>query len=270
MNDSPHFEPVFPSHAIERCVATIAFAQELPAKAFQRVLERARANFRNAGLESMGTPAFSIQVDIASGRTTPLEGHRPSIFATSDQAMQFIVAPNNLSVRTGRYVRWQPFTGQIEELMLPLMDGYIDVVSIASIQLEYVDRFLWTGDWTSFNWRDLLKEDGMFVAGRASGARAQWHTHSGWFDEISGGRRLVNVNIDVADIVRSDGVFPSIAILTLMRDVVPEQVVGQEVRYGDRVSVQSGLEQLHNQLKALLGQIITAPMAQRIGLTSQV
>jgi hypothetical protein len=26
MNDSPHFEPVFPSHAIERCGAAITFA----------------------------------------------------------------------------------------------------------------------------------------------------------------------------------------------------------------------------------------------------
>lgn len=264
---APHFEPLFPSHAIERCAASIAFAQELPVKAFHRVVERARASFRNAGLESIGgAQTIGIQVDIASGRTTPIEGPRPAIFMTTDQAMQFIIAPNSLTVRTGRYVRWQPFAGQIEELLLPLLDGYVDVVSIANIQLEYLDRFLWTGDWSTFRWRDLLQEDGPFLSRGVSQAQAQWHVHNGWFENITGGRRLVNVNIDLVDVTRQDGIVPSVGILTLIRDIVPEQVPGGPVRYGDGPSVQAGLEQLHKELKTVLEQIITAPMAERIGL----
>jgi uncharacterized protein (TIGR04255 family) len=265
MNDTPHFEPIFPAHAIERCSASISFSEELPSKAFQKVVARARERFRQAGMESVGTGSFGFQID-ASGRATAIEGVKPAIFVTSDQAMQCIVAPNDLTVRTGRYVRWQPFAGQIEELVLPLLEGYLEVVSIAHVQLEYLDRFVWSGDWTSFNWRELLREDGMFIAGRASRASAQWHCHSGWIEQMAGGRRLVNVNVDLADLPREQGTAPTVAILTLMRDIMPEQVLDEQVRYRNATAVQAGLEQLHSGLNALLAQIITEPMAQRIGL----
>jgi uncharacterized protein (TIGR04255 family) len=274
MDEAPHFEPLFPSHAIERCGAAIAFTEVLPAKPFEKVLDHARSNFRNAGLEQLGGPTptppglihqVGFQVDMSSGVATALSGPMPLIFVTPDRATQFIVSPNSLTARTGRYVRWQPFAGQLEELMLSLVGGYADIVSIANIQLDYVDRFCWTGDWRDFRWHDLLREDGSFLTRKAAAATTQWHSHTGWFEEIQGGRRLCNVNIDAADVVRPEGTVPSIAILTLMRDLALAQEGGPP-RYIDGVSVQAGLEQLQNELKTLLGQIILPSMAQRIGL----
>jgi uncharacterized protein (TIGR04255 family) len=284
MTDQPHFEPMFPSHAIERCVATVMFAESLPAKAFQRAVELARNVARNVGLEALPASAAMIgfQFDALSGRTTPVTGPGPNIFMTADRAMQLIVAPNSLALRTGRYVRWQPFAGEIDELMLPLLDSFVDVLSIANIQLEYLDRFLWTGKWSTFHWPELLRADGQFVAGKASSASVQWHSHSGWFEEQPGFRRLINVNIDVGDVVpvptdsQPEGsavtppAIPSVGILTLMRDDQsswpPE---GGPAKYDGSPSVQAGLEQLHNGLKSLLGQIITPQMAARIGLRTE-
>jgi uncharacterized protein (TIGR04255 family) len=269
MTDNPHFEPIFPSHAIERCTAAIAFTEELPTKAFQRVIDRAQASFRQAGMESFPTSPVGVQVDIQTGIASALSGPRPRIFVTPDRAMQFIVAPSNLTLRTSRYVRWQPFAGQMEELLLPLTTGYVDVVSIAHFQLEYVDRFLWTGgDWSTFSWRELLRADGAFIAGRASQADREWHAHSGWFQYGPRGKRLINVNVDVADFTREEVSFPSISILTLMRDIVPEENSEQGGTYSDIPSIQEGFEELHNESKTLLEQVITTGMAGRIGLTS--
>jgi hypothetical protein len=50
-----------------------------------------------------------------------------------------------------------------------------------------------------------------------------------------------------------------------MRDEVPLGVS----RYDDAASIQACLEQLHNELKSLLGQIINEPMAERISLSAQ-
>ena len=213
-----------------------------------------------------GTATVGFQLDIASGRAMPLtSGLAPAVFATTDRATQFIIAPNSMTARTTSYVRWAPFAGQIDALMLPLVSMYSDVISVSSIQLDYVDRFLWTGDWGNFEWRALLRSDGQFLAARAAEGHRLWHTHSGWFDESAEGRRLVNVNVDLADFQRSEGSVPSVAILTLMRDEVPPAVS----RYGDAASVQACLEQLHNELKSLLGHIITEPMAERISLSAQ-
>jgi hypothetical protein len=127
MNDQPQFEPIFPSHAIERCGAAITFSEALPTKVFQKVVEQVQARFRTFGLESIvgapGTGTFGFQFDMASGRAVPLTptpGLGPAIFATPDRSTQFIVAPNSMTARTTSYVRWSPFAGQIEALLLPL------------------------------------------------------------------------------------------------------------------------------------------------------
>lgn len=269
MDDNLQFAPIFPSHAIERCGATITFSEPLPLKVFQKVLDQVQTSFRNEGLEMIGGAprAVGFQFDIASGQATPLTEPRPSIFATADRASQFIVAQNSLTARTTSYVRWSPFAGQLEELLLPLIGAYSEIASVVSIQLDYVDRFLWTGDWNNLDWRSLLRPE--FLAQRAAETHRQWHTHSGWFEDAGGRRRLVNVNVDLTDFSRSDRIAPSVAILTLMRDEVVATTTGQAAAYDDAASVQAGFEQLHNDLKILLGQIITEPTAQRISLNAQ-
>jgi hypothetical protein len=268
MSTHPQFEPLFPAHAIERCSATVTFSEQLPLKAFQKLLDEAQSRFRSAGLERIGgapgSQAVGFQID-ASGHATPLAGPGPGIFAAPDRATHFIVAQNSMTARTTSYVRWGPFAGQTEELMLPLVNLYSDVVSTTSVQLDYLDRFLWTGDWTNFDWRAVLRSDGRFIASTASEGHRLWHTHSGWFDERPEGRRLVNVNVDLMDFNKPEEVVPSIAIVTLMREDVGLDVS----RFENAASVQTCLEQLHNDLKALLGQVIVKPMADRIGLSAQ-
>src|ERR1700722_14490514 len=103
MTEPPHFEPLFPSHAIERCSAVVTFSEALPSKAFQKMLEQAQGRFRSAGLEwiigaAQRLGAVGFQVDMASGQTTPLaSGSGPAVFATADRATQFNLASNSLS-----------------------------------------------------------------------------------------------------------------------------------------------------------------------------
>jgi uncharacterized protein (TIGR04255 family) len=267
MSTQPQFEPIFPSHAIERCGAAVTFSEHLPVKVFQKVLDQVQERFRKGGLEwiagAPGSAAVGFQFNMGTGQALPLApGVGPAVFATTDRATQFIIAPNSMTARTTSYVRWAPCAGQIEELMLPLISLYSDVVSVANVQLDYVDRFLWTGDWSNFDWRALLRSDGQFLAARAAEGHRLWHSHSGWFDERDEGRDLVNVNVDLMEFQRPEGTVPSIAILTLMRD----DVAG---RYDDAASVQACLEKLHYGLKSLLGQIINEPMAKRISLYAE-
>jgi uncharacterized protein (TIGR04255 family) len=269
MNDTPHFEPIFPSHAVERCGASIIYAQDMPGKAFQKISTAAATIFRDAGFEALQNATgvvshVSIQVD-AQGRVSPLSGPAPALYTSPDKGTQFIASANSITVRTGRYVRWEPFIGQFEELLLPLHQIYSDVVTVQSLQLDYSDRFLWTGSWEDFDWKLLLRDDAQFVAGRAASVQGPWHSHSGWFESGARSRRLVNVNIDLSEVINpASGLnAPSVAILTLLRD---DMTVPEDPIYTDGASVQSGLEQLHNELKTLFEQIITVPMAQRIGL----
>jgi uncharacterized protein (TIGR04255 family) len=268
MPETLAFEPIFPAHAIERCATTIYFDQQLPAKVFQKVIERADALFRNAGYERGG--AFGVNVDAATGQVSPIgESISPANYVSPDRSNNFLVTSNALSMQTGRYVRWEPFIGQFEELMVPLVSLSADVVSIAGIQLDYLDRFFWTGNWENFDWRGLLQDKSDFVTDMARRTGRQWHCHSGWFEEcVAPIRRLVNVNIDVVDAIRlgHPEPSPSISILTLFRDHIPV-APGQPVSTGiQSATLVAALGELHRDLKILLSRIITAAAAERIGL----
>jgi uncharacterized protein (TIGR04255 family) len=270
MNNSPTFEPIFPSHAVERCNATITFSEALPTKVFAAVVEEAKPRFHNAGLEPVATTTMGFQIDISSGQSTPMPMAMSPIYTTADRATQFIVAQNTLAVRTGRYVRWSPFIGQMDDLLFPLLERYAGIVDIANIQLDYLDRFLWTETWDTFDWRRLLREDSGFIARRpAAVAYRHWHSHTGWFEEIPSGRRLVNVNIDLSDVPQPERVAPSVGILTLMREEILTPGMQDGRRPADQPPIQARFEGLHNALKTLLCQIITAEMAQRISLTAE-
>jgi uncharacterized protein (TIGR04255 family) len=266
MTSTPQFEPMFPAHSIERCSIIITFDQALPAKAFQKAMDDAMRSLRNAGLEMVSEQMTGFQFDVATGRVGPATGPRPVILTSPDRATNFFLTQNAVTVQTGKYIRWQPLIGQFEELILPMIGSYTNVVSIANVQLDYLDRFFWTGDWSNFEWRSLLQQDSGYIARRAVAANLQWHSHAGWIENIDNElKRLINVNIDVADAVRPGlPPRPSIGIFTLMQDRVDSTnaPVG-EIRPN---SLLDRLESLHTELKSVLANIISPDMAARIGM----
>lgn len=267
MTNKPQFEPIFPAHSIERCSIIVMFDQALPAKAFENAMNAATRSLRNAGLELINQQVAGFQFDVATGRFGPATGPRPVILTSPDRATNFILTQNALTVQTGKYVRWQPLIGQFEELILPIVANYSNVISIAGVQLDYLDRFFWTGDWLSFDWRSLLRPDSGYLAQRAAAANLQWHSHAGWIENVDKTlKRFINVNIDVADVVRPGlSARPSIGILTLIQDRVdPGTTPKGEIRPD---AIHGRLELLHTELKSLLANIISAEMAARIGMS---
>jgi hypothetical protein len=154
--------------------------------------------------------------------------------------------------------------------MMPLIRIYSEIVSINGVQVEYLDRFLWTGTWQDFNWRKLLKEDSEFIVGVAKRVHHQWHCHCGWFEPTGkDARRLVNIDIDAADAVPPSATMPrpSLGIRTMIRDHVPPEQRSTDWLEPDSVS--GLLDIIHEDLKKLLTEIITLEAAMRINLGVQ-
>jgi hypothetical protein len=267
MSTSPHFDPIFAAHAIERCSATIVFDQALPQKIMSSLRTAHRARLLGAGLQD-GPPMVGMKFDVATGNVVPLGGDGPVSYTTSDRGTTITLAPNQVNLTTMLYTRWAPFEGMLSKLLIPLIAEYSNTVSISAIQLDYTDRFIWSGTWDDFDSSTVLTLPGELVAARPARAR-QWHSHSGWFDFLAPGkRRLYNVNIDTAVAVVPNSVVskPSLAILTVIQDgvfVVPPRAAPDWFAEGDVVPA---LRQQHFDLKDLLRQIISSTMAQKIGL----
>jgi len=278
MNSSQQFNPILSQHAIERCAATVDFVPSLPAKAFLRLVEEAGERLSKQGfipqpaVANIGiefTPAGVRQVDAPVGL--------PRVFVSPHQSATIFISPEMLVWTSTSYVRWQPFIGSIERILLPLLNNFRDNVSINSAKLEYWDRFFWSGTWADFAVDCLLKKQSDFLAGAIRQAKREWHSHIGWFDAVGSLRRLTNVNIDIGQIVpgiqADDPNFvgrPSVGIYSCLLDQVNVPGYGStsETELDERFVV-ARWEDQHLALKQILGHIITEEMANRIGLFSR-
>jgi uncharacterized protein (TIGR04255 family) len=272
MADDARFEPILQSHAIERCSAVVVFDQPVPDKVFARVRSDAEGRLRQAGFAEVN-PGLGVQIDMTTGRVGPAKGVGPVQFTTADRGLTIVMMPNAVIWQTSRYVRWDPFIGQFESLVMPLVTAYSDVVSGSAIQLDYLDRFFWTGDWESFDIERLIQLDSGMIASRASKADREWHSHSGWFEHHEDGvRRLVNANIDVVEQSPPPGThpMPSVGIYTMVQDQISATAAPEILTALQQESPIERLEKQHKALKRLLSEIIIPAMSDQIGLNSKV
>ncbi len=257
------FRPIFPAHAIERCSITLAFANEVPGKALKRIVEGVTPKVAELGLRP-GHQPVGFQVDALTGKITPLKDGGPTNFVSADNRQQFSLLPNSITWATQQYVRWAQFKSQFAKVASFAIDEYETLISASSIQLEYWDRFIWTGDWEDFDVRRLVEADSILVAPKAIGSPREWHSHIGWFEEKVDARRLWNVNVDVVGLHEAIGTRrPSVGIYTMARDQVSPDA-GQDPF--DSRPVTDRLDALHDELKNVLKTLICSDMSERIGL----
>jgi uncharacterized protein (TIGR04255 family) len=246
-----NFEPATTAHSIEYCAVAFNFSHELPPKVLSRALEQSAAAFRNAGLEREQLRGF--QIDLAQGRTVPLTSGGPAQFVSPDKSTILAFNPNSVVLQTGRYVRWSPFVGQLEELVLPLVGQYCESLNLVSVQLEYLDAFRWTGSWEDFRWRDLLEENSGFISEKAAAATKQWHVHSGWFEFLQPDiRRLKKIHIDIVERLYEEEGIPVVTILSTLKD---EAFAGLGLPMATTLeceTIMPRLDDLHAELKMML------------------
>jgi uncharacterized protein (TIGR04255 family) len=262
------FDPIFPAHAVEQCIATVVFSQPVPPKIFSGLLDKHRELLIASGM-SEGPKAIGMQFDMLTGKVVPMSDGGPVSFVTPDKGTTLTIAPNQLSLQTQRYTRWAHFESSVDKFLTPVMREFCNSVEIQASQLDYWDRFIWTGDWDTFDVNQLLNPSYDLIAPKAARATFQWHSHAGWFEmRAPGERRLVNVNVDVTSVAPANAVMlrPSVGIYTSIQDgVVPIPPSTSPIWIPD-AEVLGNFRQQHLDLKTLIETIISPAMARRIGL----
>jgi len=253
---------------------SVTFTPAVPDKAFQRNADSAAADLTKMGFLQQGMSAVSFEFG-PDGRVAPLAsavGSTPRILSRPDQTTALTIAPDHLVFATQSYVRWQPFIGDVERYAIPVISAMLEIVSIASVRLEYWDRFTWSGTWADFDVQKLLQPNCPYFAPEAARQAQQWHSHAGWFTKDGALRRLTNINIDVVDVVKDLAYQgqPSVGIYSSLTD--QPNVPGYETTEPPALDAKFIVDRLENQhlaLKAILGHIIVDEMANRIGLDAR-
>jgi uncharacterized protein (TIGR04255 family) len=263
--ETPRFEPIFPSHAIERCGITMTFREALPQKTFERVMARAKEGLTRKGLQSSAAQPVGFRIDIATGKVGPPAGTPPQTFNLPDRSATLIVGPNSMLWQNTRYVRWAPFIGQFRDIASSMVGAFLESVTLSAVRLEYWDRFNWTGDWTNFDAKRLIRTDAKWIVQGWADWPREWHSHVGWFEPADGLRRLTNINVDVT----SQTGKPSILIHSMMQDEPNDDYGHVDSSLLNESFLFDRLEILHRTIKLRLGEIVDDEMKKRISLDAE-
>lgn len=269
MSSPPQFDPIFPGHAIEQCAATVWFDQALPSKILSKLQVEHKTKLLEAGLKQ-GQAAVGFQFDLQTGNVVQLQDG-PVSYVTPDNGTTITIVSNQVSIQTTRYIRWTNFENAASKFLMPLVHDFCSSISISAIQLDYRDRFLWSGSWEDFDSTSLLNSQSELIAPKVAHAPQQWHCHSGWFEQMpesSVRRRLVNVNVDVVTAVQPNTTLqrPSVGIYTSVLDSCVAAPSGPTPDWFNEPDVLPHLRAQHVDLKELLRSLISPSMAQKIKL----
>ena len=184
-------------------------------------------------------------------------------------AEQLRVELNAVSFRTWQYVSWSLHFARMRELMTSALDLAMSAVTLASVRLEYLDRFRFEGDTELADIGLLLRKGSPRIAPHIFSVKDLWHSHTGAFVMNDGpNKRLQRLIIDALDEPsfpeQDGGAVRWVNITSALEErFAPEQNHEKEIDAGVVFEL---LETMHGQLKDVLAEVITDHFVKRIYL----
>jgi len=277
---SEQWVPLNENHAIDVAAVVVTFIPSLPDRLLSKALavtetaandleltERVPQKSMQWVMSADGTPVVaptgSVQGQefnsVAKRRAIGLFPDRPVEQLSLDQA--------SVDYKTWNYVSWPYHIKRIRDLMTPCLELVSDVVSVAALRLEYLDRFRFDGQAMRARPSDVLKQSTL-VAPHIFERIGLWHSHTGAFlDNSAEVRRLLQVNVDCRDVgagPRQPNSEPTRWIdITTARENRSSRASAEQWGSND---VFAALDAMHSEVKMTLEELLTEPMIQRISL----
>lgn len=269
--------PVNQNHAIEVMAAVITLHEPLP-KLIQRKVFKAtediafelglRSRHILAG-EQVVSPGVMIKLEIPqredappgylfnSMTADPESGERPS-----HPNEQIEIRGNAIIYRTWQYISWAWNFERMQKLMAPLLTMSRDAVPIQRLRIEYLDRFIYSDNAEIADVGRLLRANCPMLTPQAYSQTGHWHSHSGIVVKDAGNvQRVRLVNVDTAEVDEKGELFRCINVMTALEDRRK-----LDLDDGGHDIVQSAFNEMHDELKLTLGQIINDDLAKKIYL----
>ena len=270
------FEPVHAAHAIEQVVFALQFDHPLEEAAFASILQVAE-QFAEGSVKQMPILelAFVVDANVPSPpNPMPVPKKKGASFRKTAPdgttvTHEFLVERNSITFRTTLYSRWDAIWQQANKYFSALAPMYAEHAKLISINLNYVDKFVWSGDISKFKPSLLLREGSKYICPHVYELQEMWHSHTGVFiraDQQT--RRLLNVNIDAVDENVPDGIRRVVVISTVLLDQLNQASYEESnIRPDGIVSfVNQHMLELHKLGKEVLGNTINEEMCKRIAL----
>lgn len=267
------FRPGSENHAVEQAVVGVRLQTSAPEALFQHATDKAASLASEYQLPGRLTlDPFSL----AWGRQIITPGYHPigqltpgvlfqRINPAGDMAEEMVVERGAVTYRTRNYKRWADVERVVRDILCPVVSILADnaVAAISVVELRCIDHFISEGSGPPIL-SDLIRSDTALVPSALLESSEMLHCHLGWFDSVTeSGRFLTNFNLDVAD---NEAGNRAASIL----QVISHQASGIGRAFADEPTVSQSIlaefTSLHMRDKALLAQLITLELQQKINL----
>lgn len=278
------FEPIHDAHAIEQVAMALQFASQVDDAAFSEILIVADA-FKNvlpratdfAGVQIMFAgqgmmpvaPQPAIPFNFANAQSVPMGRSFAKFRANGSLEAEVRIDRSTVTYRTSAYTTWREVWATAKDYFDHVIPTYAEAAQPASISLNYLDKFRWTGSPQNVRVGELLRVGSPYVTPHVFSLDDMWHSHTGAFlriDEAT--KRLVNINVDCIDDLSSGAPKRTIAIATVLTDMLNQpSYVPTLVKKGDLIAFfDDQLKLLHDASKQIFGETIGDDMCKRIAL----
>lgn len=261
------WRPIQDTHAIQLASVSLTLNEPAGDLTRRRAHEAVEEAASRLGLTERSVIGFQLpaEIQIIGVPVQPPQGtlfsrrERPDVISERLQ-----ITPESIRYEDYSYVRWVPFKARARDLMARAAEAYTASSSVNNITSEYVDVFqavLGEGSVA-----DVIRSDSKWVAPGVFRPEEMWHCHTGWFEPINEqARRLIHVNIEVADNVFEEKMHRQVRIRTRTYD----QFGREGAPLDEPLSwqrVEEHFDSSHQRLKSLLSEIVTEEAATAISL----
>lgn len=270
---SGYFEPIHAAHAIEKVVFVLQFDASLSDERFVEVQACAKQYETDSDMPRfMKHAGISIPFSPAGQSVSPPQKNGFMLLRTrADGAIEkeLRVEPNSIAFMTSLYTRWDAVWTQAQSYFEKLAPIYAADLKIAEIGLNYIDKFIWTGEKTECRADALLRVESKYLSPQIFEAQDFWHSHTGAFiraDEQT--KRLLNVNVDHLEEIRADEMRRVVSVITVLTDMLnqPDYTSTEVSAANIGQLLDKHATKLHLFGKEVLGNIINDEMSKRIAL----
>lgn len=260
------WRPLQPNHAIERARIIVRYNSVLPEKFLRKLSvdgesERLSLGFNNTNSREGHQIAFGPGVQNTIPSEQQYFGWDWQKLSTNNSPLEILVQEDrSLIYESLEYSRWGEFSERFGKVSNPFLEAASEVVDVASVSLEYVDRFVFEGAPEKADPTLALKNLENVVEGEALTGRKLWHFHRGWFERLDDENVLVNQNIDAQDGTVPEG--NSVRSLQIFTKTELRLVPGSF----SLVWLQNSLQSLHKRSKEVFAQNLTDDLIEKIGI----
>lgn len=265
------------TNAVEGVALTIRFAEPINSKVGKRISDELERAARPEGfIDKQPLQQFQIDVSTQAVRPTVASGmalqHMSVMrnhvgFVEPTLVRQLVVQPEQLVLQIHHYRSWEKEWEAAVKMLSPALGLAAPVAQVASLRLEYLNRFIFDGNDEDVIAAGLLNSS-QWLAGLSLTSTDFWHSHSGRFDDHVGTtRRLTQVNADMQTLNLSHPL-QGRRTLSLMLAVERQfSGTGMDAEEADITpKVDENFRALHDDIHHLFKEIIDSKFASDHGL----